>query len=129
MLYSIDAVGCSEKGRTLGSVRFFSLGWGYYPTSCGKVHKARATASTPGDRAFLHLGSAARNARDAKTRGRFPASLAALASLARCTVPPPTAVRCCGSCGRLVPVPAIALWSSSSAASAAWVLWCFLRRC
>ena len=55
MLYGIDAVGCSEKGRTLGSVRFFSLGWGYYPTSCGKVHKARATASTPGHRPFLRL--------------------------------------------------------------------------
>lgn len=116
---------CLPNCHTLGQRGFFTGGWDYYPTAYGKVHKARATASMLGDRAVLHLGSAARNARDARFRGRFPASLAALA---RCTAPLPTVARYCGSCGTSVPVPAIAPSSSSSAASAVWVLWCYLRR-
>lgn len=71
MLYGIDVVGCSDKGHTLGQLGFLPCGWGYYPTSCGKAHKARATASTPGHRPFLPLGSAARDARDAKLGGGF----------------------------------------------------------
>ena len=79
-------------------------------TQGSRVLSASPFTPDPGDRA-------ARNARDAKTTGPIPASLAALASLARRTAPPPAAVRYCGSCGRSHPTPEAVLSSSSSAAS------------
>ena len=74
-----------------------------------------------GSHARLWLGSAARNARDARFRDRFSASLAALASLVPRSEPPPAAGRCFGSCGRSVPIPGGYPSRDSSSASAASV--------
>ena len=82
-----------------------------------------------GSHARLWPGSAARNARDARFRDRFSASLAALASLVPRSEPPPAAGRCFGSCGRSVPVPGGYPSRDSSSASAASAPWRCLRRC
>ena len=81
-----------------------------------------------GSHARLWLGSAARNARDARFRDRFSASLAALASLVPRTVPPPAADHCFGSCGKSAPAPGGCPSRDSSSASAAWAPWRYLRR-
>lgn len=106
-----------ETPPNWGQPCLFPLWWGYYPTFFGKVHKPSATAPTVAHRGSSRLGSAARNARDARFWGRFSASLAALTSLDRCTVPPPAAVRCCGSCERSLPDHGDFLSSGSSAVS------------
>ena len=118
ILASDGAVGkglVPKLAENWGQRWLFSWGWGYYPTIPGKVHKSLAAASTVAHRGFLGVGSAARNARDAKIRGRFSASLAALPSLARHTAPLQAAVHCSGSYGSSVPTPGVSLSSGSSA--------------
>ena len=118
----------SQMTARWGNVAFSRLGG---VTTLPLAQKSTKPALRPQRRGqgLLHLGSAARNARDAKSRERFPASLASLASLARYTAPPPAAAHCCGSCEKSVPAPVAVLWSSSSAALIVWVQWYILRSC